>query len=358
MRRREQRGFTLVELLVVIAIIGILLAMLMPAVQMARESARRANCSNNQHQLSLAMLNFESANRKYPGYVNYRGQFNPKENDEPTSDLDVSWVAVLLSYLERNDLAKRWENDGIEWAQKPTTHLATLVCPSDPGVERTGQLAYAVNCGLLDARHESNSQSEPDWNYDVEEHEEIDRATGVFYNHGRYRPPKPPVSSAWDYRPNTPEYHVETSSAYLNVHDGTTNTLMLAENLQTTGWAKPRPESGNQTASWRYEWYLGIVWQPHDMGDVESIPDQDRLNHVKTAAEGSLSRPSSNHPGGVNASFCDGRQQFISETIDYLVYQHIMTPDSELAGEFTGMPIDGAPPENLRESIYDAASIE
>ena len=70
MNRLGRRGFTLVELLVVITIIGMLMALLLPAVQSARESGRRAQCQNNQKQLALALLNFESRQGAFPGYTN------------------------------------------------------------------------------------------------------------------------------------------------------------------------------------------------------------------------------------------------------------------------------------------------
>lgn len=97
--RNPSGGFTLVELLVVIAIIGILIALLLPAVQMAREAARRAQCANNLKQLGVAALNFESANGRFP--PGYLGPI-PQTNSAPSFD-DAQYVtlfAYLLPYIE------------------------------------------------------------------------------------------------------------------------------------------------------------------------------------------------------------------------------------------------------------------
>ena len=101
MNPRKRRGFTLIELLVVITIIGMLVAMLLPAVQSARESGRRATCTNNQKQLGLATLQYESY-KKFPGYVNVVGV------DSTGTPVHASWVVTLLPHLEEGPLWKLW----------------------------------------------------------------------------------------------------------------------------------------------------------------------------------------------------------------------------------------------------------
>src|SRR5512136_477151 len=100
MRYKKNRAFTLVELLVVIAIIGILIALLLPAVQAAREAARRSSCLNNLTQLGLAVQNYEMARRTYPpGTINETG---PIVN-QPTG-YHMSWLVQILPYMEEGNV--------------------------------------------------------------------------------------------------------------------------------------------------------------------------------------------------------------------------------------------------------------
>src|SRR5436853_7197030 len=91
-----RRGFTLVELLVVIAIIGVLVALLLPAVQVAREAARRTSCQNNLRQLGMALVNFHDVNNGFPpGRVN-------------ASATSCSWAPFLLSHIDQHTLYDQW----------------------------------------------------------------------------------------------------------------------------------------------------------------------------------------------------------------------------------------------------------
>ena len=115
MIRRKRRGFTLVELLVVITIIGMLMALLMPAVQAARESARRGVCMNNIKNLSLASLNYEATNREFPGYK------------QSLSDIDVTWIVMIFPQVDRMKLWNDWSS-----GTQTKVFMKLLICPSDP----------------------------------------------------------------------------------------------------------------------------------------------------------------------------------------------------------------------------------
>ena len=105
--RKASSGFTLVELLVVIAIIGILIAMLLPAVQAVREAARRTECMNQVRQLPLAALNFESAQMRLPAgveHISFQGAANIRRNSDPDSR-GWGWRAKILPFMEQGNVA-------------------------------------------------------------------------------------------------------------------------------------------------------------------------------------------------------------------------------------------------------------
>ena len=153
----RNRAFTLVELLVVIAIIGILIGLLLPAVQRVRESARRTACLNNVRQLALAVQNYESNFGKFPpSYVIEPGLILP------TSNGSWSVQARLLPYMEQNNLFSRinfnvpWDDPLNVAAEIPITRVTSFICPSEAnnavrtdsdGQQKVYPLNYVFNMG-------------------------------------------------------------------------------------------------------------------------------------------------------------------------------------------------------------------
>lgn len=143
---RAADGFTLVELLVVIAIIGILVALLLPAVQSAREAARRSTCLNNMRQIGLACLNYESAFGHFPPATE---RLNP--NADPATRRDYSWVAFILPQMERQPLRDSID-DTVDWYHPnnevpSTTPLNEFRCPSRSGLEPVSLLGPGNTAG-------------------------------------------------------------------------------------------------------------------------------------------------------------------------------------------------------------------
>ena len=146
----SRRGFTLVELLVVIAIIGTLVGLLLPAVQSAREAARRSACTNNMKQLGLVLLNFESSRRRLPS-----------ASDRGNATGAYSWVTLCLPFLEETNLYNTMSSNSTRFsvayasggvnAGQATTPLPQLVCPSFAGDSRNAtansSAAAITGCG-------------------------------------------------------------------------------------------------------------------------------------------------------------------------------------------------------------------
>lgn len=338
MKRHRRRGFTLVELLVVITIISMLMALLLPAVQAARENGRRATCMNNQKQLATAMLAYESSNNEFPGFVEYLGPTTdptatttPKFDPAKDPQHDVTWQVVLFPYLELNELWTKWrtkvatnENDLRNNGERPAVFIRFLGCPSDVTVDMgqgSTSNSYVVNCGRIDPNPPFTGKP------DIAAH-------GVFFDHS---------SEIWKAKFSATPVDARESMSLdrLTQLDGSTNTLMLSENVQATDWiprdylnTDPALQKNRRTPIKEFD--CGFVWSERQAVPEGGDPTTSPATHFAINEDLGFknydvyhARPSSRHPGVVIASFCDGHTQVLRENIDYTVYQHLMTPDGK-----------------------------
>jgi prepilin-type N-terminal cleavage/methylation domain-containing protein len=349
MYRYRRTGFTLVELLVVIAIIGILVALLLPAVGMVRESARRAQCTNNMKQVALGVHAFADA----------KGHLPPLQGvlKTPTTATVAPWFIYVLPYVDQQDLYSRWTDAD---PNNPAPFLPLMWCPSAGTVEespfgpRNTNVANA-GFGRRDGRLANAGYADPaPYNggaaYDVTTatvnhpywQAEAGGANGPFIDNV--------VPQAWQgtIKQHTLKFGMEDFA------DGNTNTLLLSENLQAESWHTPMPPGVFLPANgfaWLYAAeadappYCTVALKPTSFGIPEHIEINGKVNDatlrndpafgIHHRVTGALSlgielcRPSSYHPGGVIVAFGGGGTQFLSDDVEYHVYQALMTPDGK-----------------------------
>ncbi len=294
--RRGTAGFTLVELLVVIAIIGILIALLLPAVQSAREAARRMQCSNNFRQTALALHNYHSVHNTFPS----GSQIN-EPNCSPAagnSRRGFNWGTAILPYLEQSGVYNKLDpnkatHESPNWAIDGVgAVIPAYVCPSDPwGSKRVNVTSFPLpdRESASDDFGPTNISGIADtvsWLCDVNcgaSCTPTNAGDGVLFNYSK-------VSLA-------------------QVTDGSSNTLLLGEH--TNG---------------RSESFPGVPWANWNLTDTsEGINGPNTLPGGAAKWDFYDNRLGSWHSGGANFALCDGSVQFLSESTDATVLKSLTT---------------------------------
>ena len=330
---RRRKGFTLVELLVVIAIIGILIALLLPAVQAAREAARRSQCTNNLKQVGIAFHNYHDTFKKLPAFVYRNGQndywqgYSAFTQALPFMEQDALYQQVVTA---TGQFLHHWSSNGTGTLEATRrARIQTLICPSDVqfpstqgGWSNGPGCNYGVSFGSTVSWANFNNQN------------------GLFRGHtGSLTAP------------------VKAEINFADATDGLSNVLMVSEHLtgdnndgqlMTGKSSEPRIGSAFPNAqvfpavadleTWGQA-CLSTTTHNSENGNawIAPEPTQTALNTVappnwkypncQTSGSGfaadrdGLYTPRSRHPGGVNALVSDGSVRFVSETIDVLVFQ-------------------------------------
>jgi prepilin-type N-terminal cleavage/methylation domain-containing protein/prepilin-type processing-associated H-X9-DG protein len=300
---RNRRGFTLIELLVTITIIGLLVALMLPAVQMSRETARRACCMNNLKQLAIAAQEFHDSYEKFPTGVHL-----PIDVDgRPTGGKNL-WVE-LLPYFEQGNLHNKWDCDdnrnNVAGGRNATQAqlIEILLCPSD----------------LLPEPVRYHTGPQPPWHWGFY------AMSSYGGNAGRRLPPDFP-------RTNLPGmFFMDSSVRVQDVYDGTCHTFLFGERYhydpefdrrQPVVWPETYPIGG-----WG-RW--GMVANTGAMGNVTlSTPVQ--INY-QVPTDGNLLTLQkrqmafgSGHPGGANFAFADGSVHFLRNQTSLEVLEALST---------------------------------
>jgi prepilin-type N-terminal cleavage/methylation domain-containing protein len=344
-------GFTLVELLVVIAIIGILVALLLPAIQSAREAARRAQCQSDMKNIALAVLNYESSKGRYPpGFV----------SSGPGAVESWAWSIFILPYLEAQgiydqmrpsetfvqpvDLSRTGKRNLADmiahYKADPTnnafelaplqTNLSIFRCPSDsvPNLIPADPLStkQGVTAALPCARGLPTYDESAFSRY----------FNGIQVSASNYVGSKGQVDADCpfgdaDRCANTGVFFGNSQVSSRQVTDGTTYTFMIGERSSfcfAATWVGVRNPPGPD--AWSSNWALGHVATPHGKLNWGCTSDHN------TCTEGF----SSTHPGGGFFAFCDGSVHFINEDISFdgLIGQG---PGPQIDSDSNGTPCYG-----------------
>lgn len=274
MRYQRNTAFTLVELLVVIAIIGILVALLLPAVQAAREAAQRISCTNNLTQLILAVQNYEMSYRTYPpGTLEEKG---PIVNE--AKGYHHNWVSRVLPYIEEKNTYNHIDFAVGVYDEKNApvrkVKIFSMECPS-MAFAPSPDLGFSCYAGV---------------------HHDLDEPIDTT-NHG--------------------VFFLNSAIRYENISDGSAHTLFLGEKL---------PDPPNDLG-----WMSGTRWTLRNTGLGLNVESRERSRRwyagmpadAQPASTVVVGGFDSHHPGGVNFAFGDGSVRFLGETLSQETLQQL-----------------------------------
>ena len=319
----RSRAFTLVELLVVIAIIGVLVSLLLPAVQAAREAARRASCLNKEHNLAIAVLTFEESRGEFP--ANHGGFFFTSADrtlitpTDKTKEHGGSWILDILPQLEQAALHDRFKQAGAfegffnggsptgEGVKRPAVlelmqnQLEIIKCPSDPSSVELSEEQFQLVGYPVEVTNYKGNAGNPKY-------------PGMFPTGGRGGPLQAIYNTNPDFKgySGAPCPGVLFYASYLDptkmraIIDGTSSSFMLGEDV-----VEQNAHSAAYYANGAYSSTnspLNYFNEPPDITDWVDVSSFRSL-----------------HPGGANFAFCDGSVQFITDSIDFDIYQSLST---------------------------------
>jgi prepilin-type N-terminal cleavage/methylation domain-containing protein len=330
---RPTHGFTLVELLVVIAIIGILVALLLPAIQAAREAARRSQCQNNMRQLSLGILNYESSYKELPAGGITEGPCCGTPSG-------AGWTILILPFIEEqalfdqydfdepNEAAADIDKDGLSNRVVRETDLAVHNCPTDEETSLNDRPASGPGAGVLFNRgsYRGNAglctvESGAFWDSSSEQNKNYLRERGPLPGIGKM------LIKPWGPNPNRTEqpnapWSITSPIKLKDITDGTSGTVLLGEKSHQGNL----PESRARRTFWAYT-YTSYQRSLTFLQTRSIISDYDRCLQIGGPFDDNPCKRSwgSLHAGGLHIALCDGSGRFIAESIDIFLYGAMST---------------------------------